>query len=224
MGPELVLQQDFSGEQTHSRETLVAIDQACRRAGWRPGEIDQVYVSVGPGSFTGLRVGITAAKALAFAEPVKVVAVPSLDVMVLNTESLGVFEGVAIAAVMDAKRQQVYAAVYTQNGQGDPFLPGFRRKIEPTVIFPADLLTQISSSLYVLGDGLRWRGRDFCAERVTCLPESYWRPQAANVLRCGWLRAQAGVFTDPDLLTPLYLRRPEAVEKWEQLHGVNHHV
>jgi len=222
-GPELIAEGEFSAEQTHSREALPVVDRLCRRVGWSPEQLRQVYVSVGPGSFTGLRVGITAAKTLAFALDLQVVAVPSTEVTALNTkpslwDRVDLSRG-QLAVVMDAKRGQIYAAVFEPtDDEPDRLVPGFRTVMEATVLSAAELLARTVRPLYVLGEGLRWHGSAFRAAGVVCLPEPTWRPRAANVHRCGWRRARAGLFTPPETLTPLYLRRPEAEEKWQQRH------
>ncbi len=221
---EVLIEKEFIGEQRHTDQLLPTLAEVCSEAGWSPQSIDQVYVSAGPGSFTGMRVGITAAKALGLALDVKIVAVPSTDVMVLNasnTENGPATHDIArIVTIMDAKRGQVYAALYERWDSDQTYVPGFQTLWEPSLMTAQEVLTKVDRPLAVLGEGLRWHSAAFEGEsEVVCLPEPLWQPRARNVLRCGWLRAQAGLFTPADQLTPIYVRRPEAVEKWEQRHG-----
>lgn len=234
-GSQLLCEKQFTGDQQHTSQLFPLLDELCRQQNWRPDQIDELYVSVGPGSFTGLRVGITAVKTLAYAREIKVIAVPSTDVLAMNfnadlTETVRDIQNVAV--VMDAKRQQVYAAVYSRldlnNGNSSSvdaatgaFIPGFKEIVPPTVIKPDELLAQTLRPLAILGEGLRWHREQLTDQDVYALDESYWQPLARNVHRCGLLRAEAGLYAQADQLTPLYLRRPEAVEKWEQLHGTN---
>ena len=104
---------------------------------------------------------------------------------------------------------------------GDDLLPGFRTRIPPTVMSPAELLSRTGRPLYLLGEGLKYHRRELApeGEKVIWLEKKYHQPRAANVHRLGRLRARAGLFTETDKLMPIYLRRPEAVEKWEKLHG-----
>lgn len=228
VGPQLICEKEFTGDQQHSSQLFPLLDSLCKEQGWSPDQIDEIYVSVGPGSFTGLRVGITAAKTLAFAHPINIVAVPSTDVMALNfsgdlPESVRDIETVAV--VMDAKRRQIYTSVFVRTESGnseessDQLLPGYRVIIPPSVMTPAELLAQSPRPLAILGEGLRWHHESLSGPEIETLSEDYWQPMARNVHRCGFLRAQAGLYAQADQLTPLYLRRPEAVEKWEQLHG-----
>ena len=74
-------------------------------------------------------------------------------------------------------------------------------------------------TLHLLGEGLKHHRAAFDhREGVVLLAPDYWLPNAAGVHRCAWRRAQAGLFSKPDQLLPFYLRRPEAVERWEKLH------
>lgn len=214
--------QVFDAPQTHSRQALQVAADLVRSVGWTPDDLNEVYVSAGPGSFNGLRVGITAAKTLAFALNIPVVAVPSTEVLALNAENISAELGPIqrLAVIMDAKRRQVFAAVFEPNPAAQSFIPGYRIFLEATVVTPVDLLAKIPTPLHVLGEGLRWHQDAFTAPGITCLPEPYWQPTAANVHRIGWLRARAGLYARPDELIPIYLRRPEAVEKWEQRHGI----
>lgn len=225
-GSQLLCEKQFTGDQQHTSQLFPLLESLCKTQNWSPDQIDEIYVSVGPGSFTGLRVGITAAKTLAFAQSVKVVAVPSTDVMALN------FSGnlpnltreiETVAVVMDAKRRQIYTSVLSRtepsNGSVEQFVPGFRVIVPPCVMTPEELLAKTPRPLAILGEGLRWHHDKLSGPDIFTLPEEYWQPLARNVHRCGLLRAQAGLYAQPDQLIPLYLRRPEAVEKWEQLHG-----
>ncbi len=219
----LIAQRCFDAPQTHSRQVLHVAADLAASAGWVPDSLSAVYVSAGPGSFNGLRVGITAAKTLAFALDIPVVAVPSTDVMALNgggadRETYGPIEHLAV--VMDAKRRQVFAAVFAADPGYVGLTPGWRPVLEAAVLAPQALLSEVPRPLHVLGEGLRWHADAFSGPGITCLPEAYWRPTAAHVCRLGRLRAAAGLYAHPDDLVPIYLRRPEAVELWEQRYGL----
>jgi len=225
-GGKLLSRRRFSADQQHAGELLVVMDELTRIQGWKPIDINHLYVSAGPGSFTGIRIAVTCAKAMSFAGSVKIVAVPSTDVRVLNAE--GKDSQVPYAAVViDAKRKGVYVCLYKRIFEGKRqeeldtrgLVPGYRCLLEPQVMRAEEVLERVQRPIYLLGDGLRFHGEKLKGEGVFWLGEEYWEPDAANVLRCGWLRAEAGVFTPAGELTPIYLRRPEAVERWEKLHG-----
>src|SRR5947209_9406441 len=83
-GGAVVAEEHFPHGLKHAAEILPMIDRLCRARGWKAADFEQLYVSAGPGSFTGLRIGITLAKTLAFAMGLKLVAVPTLRVLVEN--------------------------------------------------------------------------------------------------------------------------------------------
>jgi len=219
---QIIAEKEFTGDQCHTSDLIPVINDLCNRTGTKPVDIDAIYVSDGPGSFTGLRVGITAAKAIAFTCDAKIVPVPSTDVMVLNVGNLINRELSAVknvAVVMDAKKGQVYAAVFEKTDGESELVPGFRTLVQPSVMTSAELLSLTARPLHLLGDGLRWHGKALQDSHVFILDESLWQPLARNVLPCGLRRARAGLHVHPDQLIPIYLRRPEAEVKWEKLHG-----
>jgi tRNA threonylcarbamoyl adenosine modification protein YeaZ len=269
-GPELLRERIFTGKLRHAGELLPTMAQLTEELQWQPGDIEQVYVSVGPGSFTGLRIAITAVKTLGFAlGQVKIVAVPSTEALALNAFSAAQEQNLNlkyVGVVIDAKRSQIYTALYEAidpchcgsdgsvqspgrqdgtvqspsgkdggvyppilpRGLGDntssegicqTLAPGFRVIMEPAVMRPEELRAKNHRPLCLLGEGIKFHREKLTGESVTFLDDKYAQPRAGQVHRCGWLRAQAGVFTDIDELVPFYLRRPEAVERWEKLHG-----
>ena len=98
-------------------------------------------------------------------------------------------------------------------------VPGFRCILEPTIMSAEHLLERVGRPLCILGEGLKYYGRQLSGEEIVHLDREYWYPRASDVHRCGWLRAQQGLFTPPEQLIPHYLRLPDAVERWEELHG-----
>ncbi len=229
IGPQIIGSKEFTGSQKHTSQLFPTIEALCKDAGWQPDQIEQIFVSSGPGSFTGLRVGITAAKVLAYASEMDVVSVPSMDALVLNMNQDLPEEAERIetfVVVMDAKRQQVYAAIYQRTGGSDnsagSHVPGFDVVLPASVLTPSELLEKLDGPAVILGEGLRWHGSSLEADGIVHLEEDpFWQPRPENVLQCGLLLAEDEQFTVPEDLIPIYLRRPEAVEKWEQLHGTD---
>ena len=232
-GPELLAERSFTTSLRHAGELLPTMAEMAEQQGWKPSDIDHLYLSNGPGSFTGLRIGVTAAKTFALARPqVKIVAVPSTEVLVQNAlqgaaeNNWGNLQNVAV--VIDAKRKQIYTALYARDDQslagGGPeekadFVPAFRIVVPAQVIPPEKLLELSPRPLYLLGSGLKSYREKLTGDGVFWLDEKYWQPRAAGVHRCGYLRARAQEFITPDALVPFYLRRPEAVERWERSYG-----
>ncbi len=225
-GPQRLAERSFSAGFQHTRELMPVIAQLTAQRGWTPGQPDQIHLSIGPGSFTGLRIAVALAKALTFAHPhIKIVTVPSTDVLVQNASQAAATQNLSIqttACVIDAKRKQIYTALYEKlfpDDQPDSFIPGFRTIIPSSLMTPQELLEKSPRPLYLLGEGLKQHSAALTAPDVFHLDSDYQQPHAAKVHACGWLRARAGLFDSPQELIPLYLRRPEAIERWEKLHG-----
>ncbi|MDO8494265.1 MAG: tRNA (adenosine(37)-N6)-threonylcarbamoyltransferase complex dimerization subunit type 1 TsaB, partial [Deltaproteobacteria bacterium] len=104
----LIAEEVENFEITHTERLLPSIDRMLRKAGWQFSDVEGLAVSIGPGSFTGLRIGLAAAKAFALANQIPLVGVSSLLALACNalpTEK-------PIVPILDAKRGEVYAAVY----------------------------------------------------------------------------------------------------------------
>jgi len=222
-GGDLVAAAEFSADQRHAAELLPSIDKLCRSAGWSPASIEQVHVSIGPGSFTGLRVAVTTARHLALAVDARIVAVPSLAVIAENVCLVergspdSRIDGPSddsnqprVAVILDAKRKQVYAGLFARRGDGhEPVGP-------PILTEPGPWLASIPRPLGVMGEGVAYHRTAIDAAGVLVLPEDSWLPRAECVHQIGWRLACAGRFTASHALVPLYIRRPEAEEIWEQ--------
>lgn len=211
-GADLLEEAEFPADRDHARDLLPAIDALVRAREWSPAEIDQCYLSIGPGSFTGLRVAVTFARHVALAAGARVCAVPTLDVIAENCAALEA-PPERLAVVLDAKRGQVFAAVYAF-GAG-----GYRRIAEPEMIEPSRLAADAPSPVAVVGEGINYHEEALRGAGMEVLDRALWRPRAANVHRLGWRMAVRGEFAEPARLTPFYLRRPEAEELWEKRHG-----
>jgi tRNA threonylcarbamoyladenosine biosynthesis protein TsaB len=159
--------------------------------------LDGIAVDIGPGSFTGLRIGLAFVKALAFAGKKPVVGVTSLDALAANVP----FAGMPVATIIDARQGNLYAARY-QWKDGRPI-----RETGPALAPAADLIGQWNEPAVFLGDGVplykeailkRWPAAQFAAADL-------WLPRAATVGRLGMERFAAGEQDDPSRLVPLYL-------------------
>ncbi len=202
----------FSTEANHAVELLPTIERLTARQGWAADSVDQFYVSAGPGSFTGLRIGITVARTLAMAVGAKVVAVPTADVLAYNALDLP-DPPEHLAVVLDAKRKQVYTAVFRLDGGW------YRKVVDACVMVPADLLARTARPLALLGEGVAYHRSALTGSEVSVLDEELNRPRAEVVLELGWELAGSGHFADPRSLVPIYLRRPEAEDLWNARHG-----
>jgi tRNA threonylcarbamoyladenosine biosynthesis protein TsaB len=212
LGPDLVGRREFSADMQHARDLLPEIDRLCREHQWRPDGIDQCYLSIGPGSFTGLRVAVAFARHFALATAARTCAVPTLDVIAENGRNMEQ-PPEHLAVMLDAKRGQVFMALFVYDGEV------YRRTVGPRMAEPAAMLAAAPAPLAVIGEGIAFHRSAVEASKAQILDSSLWWPTAAGVHQVGWRMACAGAFTEPTRLVPDYLRRPEAEELWEKRHG-----
>jgi tRNA threonylcarbamoyladenosine biosynthesis protein TsaB len=222
----------FSAPLSHSAEIFPAINELLERFGLKPEQIKNVYISGGPGSFTGLRIATTIAKIMQLAHASKIVAVDTLDVVAANvinlipentaTESEYIQRAMSaerIAAILDAKRGQFFIAVYEPAKDNKPNKAGKAvwEKVLPDCLMTAsqflDRFACKSKEVWLLGDGLLYYKNKFQADNVHFFDEEYWSPRAGKVLTLGHTMALKEQFVDALTLTPNYLRKPDVTIK-----------
>lgn len=193
-----------AGKDRPSDHLMVCVERCLASAGWTVRDLDGIAVSAGPGSFTGLRVGVTAAKTLAYTLGKPVVPVSSLDVLAGNVPS----PRWPLWVVVDARKEKLYAACY------DPASDGVLHRMGAEQLVTLEqLLPQLAGDFLALGDGLVRYGAQICGaagERCHCLPPALWVPQAAVVCRLGAQALAAGQGRDPHGLAPHYLYSKES--------------
>lgn len=192
----------------HAAQIIRRIDGLCRERGWKPTDINEIYISIGPGSFTGLRIGVTLAKTIAFATSAKIVAVPTAHVLAQNAPP----EASNLIIVLDAKREQIFTARFER--ENDLWI-----EREPAHLDDLQwMLARAPRPVWLLGEGIDYHRKFVPANdpSISETPRELWRPQAAAVARLGIELAKEKTFADPDRLTPLYIRKPEAQEVWER--------
>jgi tRNA threonylcarbamoyladenosine biosynthesis protein TsaB len=202
----VLAERSFEHGLQHAAQILPAIDQLCRERAWTPASIDELYVSAGPGSFTGLRIGITLAKTMALATGVKLVAVPSVRVLVENAPA----DAQHVIIVLDAKRAQIFTARFERGGE--KWIERESARLDSL----AAMLSRSPRPVHLLGEGIAYHQKFIPADAgVIVTDTAMWQARAAAVANIGAAMARAGEFADADRLTPIYIRRPEAEEKWE---------
>ncbi len=200
----VILEHDSSGAATHATWLLPAIRDLLEKAGISLEEVDGFAVSAGPGSFTGLRIGLSTIKGLCLATGKPVVAVPTLDAM---AELAGSRQQL-ICPLLDARKKEVYAALYRH-------LPGekIRRESRYLVMAPRALAEEIGEAVFFLGNGVDLY-RDLLAElleeKATFSSAELRHPRASLVGRIGLNLLQRGQSAHYDELEPLYVRPSEA--------------
>jgi tRNA threonylcarbamoyladenosine biosynthesis protein TsaB len=193
----------------HAAGMIPMIDRLRGAYGWQVSDLRQIYVSAGPGSFTGLRIGITLAKTFAFATGAQIVAVPTVKVLAENAPA----DATNLIIVLDAKREQIFTARFHRSAAGEPW-----QIAEPAHLDSLSaMLARAPRPVHLLGEGIPYH-RQFIPPddpQIIVTDADTWRARAAAVARIGWAMAQEGRFADPLQLTPIYIRKPEAEEKWD---------
>jgi tRNA threonylcarbamoyladenosine biosynthesis protein TsaB len=188
---------------SHAVSLLPLIDTALRQAGCALRDLDAIAVSSGPGSFTGLRVGVSVAKGIACATGLRLVAVPTLEAL---ARTVADHHGV-ICSLLDARKGELYAACFESSAQG-------WRRLSPDALVTPESLSAISyTPRVILGDAVTPYAaalRDRFGREVTLLPFETYGPRGGVVATMGWERLQAGHVSDLPSLEPSYVRRAEA--------------
>ncbi len=213
-GHEGVLASAHSARGKRHAENLVpSIDFVRKQARVEMSELSVIAVDIGPGLFTGLRVGIAAAKAMAHALRVPMVGISSLDLLawpVRHTTR-------EIVAVVDARRGEVFHARYR------PTPGGVQRIAGPEVSSPQELRAELQASdadYLVVGDGaLRYADEWADMVRVEVAEQYLAHPNASSLVQLAHARALREDFVQPWELEPLYLRPPDAEINWATREG-----
>ena len=198
---------------THSERLLGAIEIVLREARWPIENLDGWAISLGPGSFTGLRIGVSTVKGLAFATGKPVAGVSTLDVLasqIAPTPHL-------ICPILDARKKEAYTAFYRYE-EGN----SLKRLSAYQAIRPEDLVKKIKVQTIFLGDGVKTYG-EFLLNSLPSLslfpPAFLHVPHGSIVAKMGAELLQKGECLDISNFTPIYVRSSEAEIKWKETHS-----
>jgi len=181
---------------THSERLMPAIDRLLADAGWAPGDLQGLAVAVGPGSFTGLRIGLSAIKGLALALAIPIAAVPTLDAMAAALP----FAELPVCPVIDARKGEVYASLYRWDDDG------MRREWDYLAVPPKTLAARLIEPVVLVGDAAHLIATPYA--RLAPAHRRVSSPSAVGVL--GLTRLAAGEAVSAADLVPIYLRPSEA--------------
>lgn len=200
---------DISVGLTHSEGLMPQLDQMFARTGIKKENTDRIAVSIGPGSFTGLRIGLAAAEAMAYAWQCGICGVNTLEAMAYNIP----VEGVVLVPVLDAQKGNFYAAFYE-------WTDGELRKVRPVEMADRETLLQqlqaCGKPVLLMGECEKLMKKEL-PDGISVAPEQVRLPKASSV-------ALAAEDTEPltgeDVFTlrPYYIRKSEAEELWEKRH------
>ncbi len=203
---------------THSQTVLPMVQDLLRNAGLSWETIEVLAVSAGPGSFTGVRIGVAAVKGMAFSRNLPCAAVSTLAAMAQNVVDFP-FDGVVCGA-MDARCQQVYTALFSSAGGNiERMTPDEAISLEEL----KNRLISLKKPVLLVGDGAKLCYNTF-QEEVSDLwlaPAAIRNQQATGVAAQAAVMAREGKLCSHDQLQPVYLRLPQAERELRQRQAAN---
>lgn len=196
---------------THSETLLPHIEQVLEMAGIAKDELTAVAVSLGPGSFTGLRIGLGAAKAIAYGLQIPIIGIPTTEALAWHYP----VPGVRVVPFIDAQKGNVYSGVYQWEN-------GTVVEVKPIQVYTLteamELCGQQETAVMAVGDMVakKLAGRDDLPTNLQVPPQHMVMPRAASVAMAGLQRLAAGQVDNVMDLEPIYIRRSEAEVLWEK--------
>ncbi len=212
-GPDRLLAElTLQTKKTHSERLMPHIEELLALADTDKAAVGAIAVSIGPGSFTGLRIGLATAKALAYALRIPLVGVPTLAALAFGCPA----PGALLAPTMDAQKGNIYVALYRwQDGS-------LEEAMAPAVMehtaAAAELAARAGRAL-VLGEAAELYAAAFRQAGHSIAEPHVVMPRAGSVALLGARLLAAGVRHDAMALEPFYIRRSEAEELWEKRRG-----
>lgn len=202
-GSLVIVARALPADQRTTASFAVVLRDALRDVGWRPKDVELFAVCQGPGSFTGLRIGVTAAKTFAYATGCRLVALNTLDVIAQRAAS----DHQPVWALLDAQRGQLFVAQYER-------ADGRLEERTPTQLVDArSWLATLDEGSFLTGPGLKkWAAS--VPPNIAVAPPELWNADAATLGQMAVPLAAAGHTVDPWRLVPRYYRSSAAEEKW----------
>ncbi len=206
-GGQLLCQRDLNPSQRSAQSLAPAVKALWAEVGWQAHDVDLVALTVGPGSFTGVRIGVTTAKTLAFCCEAEILGIDTLETIAAAAPP----DIDRLEVAIDAQRNEVVMRKFHRGGDGW-FVPDQ----EPARLIDIDVwLDNLQGGTIISGPILK-KLADRLPKAVTALPPKLCRPTAANVARLAARHYAAGRRDDLWKLLPVYSRKSAAEEQWEE--------
>jgi tRNA threonylcarbamoyladenosine biosynthesis protein TsaB len=197
---------DLATDRRSAQSLAPAIQRLLDQVGWRPIDIDLIALSIGPGSFTGLRVGAATAKVLAYATGAQVLGINTLEVIAAQAAA----DRSKLVVAMDAQRSQVVTLTFFRKGEGHWQASG-----KATLLDNEAWLASLDAETAVSGPGLE-KLKPQLPPYVSVVDAAKWVPRSETVASLAFGRYQAGERHDLWSIAPLYIRKSAAEEMLEQ--------
>jgi tRNA threonylcarbamoyladenosine biosynthesis protein TsaB len=194
---------------THSEQLMTIIDRVLKSSQTSLMEMDAFAVSIGPGSFTGLRIGVSTVKGFSMITTRPVLPISTLEGLSFSLP----FSTHPICPILDAKKGEVYTALFHFNGTNQ-----MERLWEDQVMSPSELSRKITQPTLLLGNGLQIYGKQLkeaLGDKAIFSPKRLWAPSALSIAELARQMWREGTRVPSDAVKPNYVRRSEAEVKWE---------
>ena len=198
----VVLAEDVEAmSRSHVTSLPGLVQRVLARAGLGIGDVEGLAISIGPGSFTGLRIGLGLAKGLAFAGGLPLATVPTLEALAAVAEAE---PGQCVCAALDARKREVYAALFDVDADGEP-----HRRSHDLALSPDALAAELPAGTVLVGDAAA-AYPDVLGAGLIVRPFATHHPRGGTVARLGARRLAAGEAVDVGAVEPVYVRPSEA--------------
>ncbi|MCX8031256.1 MAG: tRNA (adenosine(37)-N6)-threonylcarbamoyltransferase complex dimerization subunit type 1 TsaB [Thermodesulfovibrionales bacterium] len=199
----LIAESRFNVKATHSERLLFEIHDVLKKINLSINEIDVFTLAIGPGSFTGLRIGLSTIKGFLYGTEKKFVTVPTLEALAWNLP----FCKYQICTLLDARKKEVFAALFRWEGDL------LKRELKEQALRIDELLEKINETTIFIGDGALLYKEVIklkLANTAFFAPPQFMIPSPSNVAYLGMQKVQKGQLDDILKTVPLYLRKSEA--------------
>ncbi|MFG0249834.1 MAG: tRNA (adenosine(37)-N6)-threonylcarbamoyltransferase complex dimerization subunit type 1 TsaB [Phycisphaeraceae bacterium JB051] len=219
-GDQMLCAIDLPTPRRHRVDLMPSVAKVCEDHGIKPADIAEIYVSIGPGSFTGLRIAVTTAKVISMITGAKIVAVPTIDVVAQNVEP----SDATLAVAVNEKHGTIFGCLYEHNGDrwqatSDADVQTLEQLLSPKTC-SSDTQCTCEKASGGSGGKTQLLGEKLppvpSREGLVVLDVLLAKPQVKHVWQIGQQLASDQQFIDAYALVPLYAREPEAVKLWEQ--------
>ncbi|MFA7467395.1 MAG: tRNA (adenosine(37)-N6)-threonylcarbamoyltransferase complex dimerization subunit type 1 TsaB [Desulfotomaculaceae bacterium] len=209
---KILAERMINNKRTHSVNLLPMVRDVLADAGIDKNQLDGIAVCTGPGSFTGLRIGMSTAKSLAQVLNLPIAGIPTLESLAYPLSG----QAGLICPVLNARKNELYSALYRSSGiKLVPLLPAFAAGVKEL----ASILENYDEHIIFLGDGLgeyRTELAELLGDQARFAPDCAVFPRGAAVAELGLRLIKSGAGSDPLALLPHYIRESEAEIKWRE--------
>jgi len=202
LGDAIVGEQSLDDQRRHARDLAPATQILLKQQDWRLRDLDGVIVSRGPGSYTGLRVGLMSAKTLAYASGCALLAIDTFSAIASQAPT----DFIDVDVIADAQQGNVYVQRFGARAQALTIVP-----------FESWLESAQAGKVAVTGPGVETFANRLPSD-LSVLPRALWLARAGSLLKIGVQRFHKGERDDPFAVEPMYLRASSAEVQWERLH------